>query len=334
MEHDNSYKLLFAHADLVADLLRGFVHEPWVAELDFDTLERFSSSHVSDSLQDRHDDLIWRVRWRGRDWLYIYLLLEFQATSDPYMAVRLLAYLMLLYQELLRSKQLPPSGRLPPVLPLVLYNGRRPWTAAQNLADLIEPAPGGLEQYCPQLHYLLLEEARYTETELAPLQNLAAALFRLENSPGPQEFGQAVDALSAWLKLPEQDSLARAFLVWINRVFLPSRLPGTDIPSVHTLAEVKAMLAEDTLDWTRQWKQQGREEGRQEGLQQGLQQELADERALLLRLVGKRFGAACAQTLVPLLEPIDDPERLAEVGEWIVTCDTAEAFLARLQPSP
>ena len=91
------------------------------------------------------------------------------------------------------------------------------------------------------------------------------------------------------------------------------------------------LLAEDTLDWTRQWKQQGREEGRQEGLQQDLQQELADERALLLRLVGKRFGAACAQTLAPLLEPIDDQERLAEVGEWIVTCDTAEAFLARLQ---
>jgi hypothetical protein len=38
-------------------------------------LERFSSSHVSDSLQDRHDDLIWRVRWRGRDWLRFFSLL-------------------------------------------------------------------------------------------------------------------------------------------------------------------------------------------------------------------------------------------------------------------
>jgi flagellar biosynthesis/type III secretory pathway protein FliH len=97
---------------------------------------------------------------------------------------------------------------------------------------------------------------------------------------------------------------------------------------------VKAILAEDTLDWTRQWKQQGREEGRQEGLDQGFKQGLAAERALLLRQAGKRFGAACAQTLAPLLEPIDDQERLAEVGEWIVTCDTAEVFLARLQQSP
>ena len=27
MNHDNGYKLLFSHAEMVADLLRGFVHE-------------------------------------------------------------------------------------------------------------------------------------------------------------------------------------------------------------------------------------------------------------------------------------------------------------------
>jgi predicted transposase YdaD len=81
MEHDNSYKLLFSHARMVEDLLRGFIQEPWVQEVDFTTLERVSESHVSDDLHDREDDLIWRVRWRA-DWLYIYLLLEFQSTAD------------------------------------------------------------------------------------------------------------------------------------------------------------------------------------------------------------------------------------------------------------
>lgn len=66
MEHDNSYKLIFSHAEMVADLLKGFVKEDWVNELDFTALERFSASYVSDGLEDRHDDIIWRVRWRGR----------------------------------------------------------------------------------------------------------------------------------------------------------------------------------------------------------------------------------------------------------------------------
>ena len=47
MEHDNSYKLLFSHARMVEDLLRGFIQEPWVQEVDFTTLERVSESHVS-----------------------------------------------------------------------------------------------------------------------------------------------------------------------------------------------------------------------------------------------------------------------------------------------
>jgi hypothetical protein len=76
------------------------------------------------------------------------------------------------------------------------------------------------------------------------------------------------------------------------------------------------------MEWTQQWKE--------EGLQEGLQQGLAAERALLLRLARKRFGEACAQALAPLLERRDNPEDLAEIGEWIVTYDTDAALLARV----
>ena len=62
MDHDQSYKLLFSHAELVADLLRGFVCEDWVKALDFTSLEKMSSSYVADDLRSREDDVIWRVR--------------------------------------------------------------------------------------------------------------------------------------------------------------------------------------------------------------------------------------------------------------------------------
>src|SRR6185503_17132957 len=39
-DHDNGYKMLFSHPEMVADLLRGFVREDWVKELDFSTLEK------------------------------------------------------------------------------------------------------------------------------------------------------------------------------------------------------------------------------------------------------------------------------------------------------
>src|SRR5690554_4255782 len=149
MDHDQSYKLLFSHAEMVADLLRGFVREDWVQQLDFDSLEKFNGSYVADDLREREDDVNWRVRW-GREWLYVYLLIEFQSTVDRYVAVRILVNLGLLYQNLVRTGQLATEGRMPPVLPIVLYNGNPRWSAPTEIADLIVPVPGKLETHRPR----------------------------------------------------------------------------------------------------------------------------------------------------------------------------------------
>ena len=47
-DHDTSYRLLFSHAEMVRDLLTGFVPESWIAELDLNSLEKMNGSYVSD----------------------------------------------------------------------------------------------------------------------------------------------------------------------------------------------------------------------------------------------------------------------------------------------
>lgn len=285
-ESDSGYKLLFSHPELVADLLRGFVPEPWVAEVDFATLTPVKGSYVSDDLRQRHDDVVWKVRLRGQ-WLYVYVIIEFQSEPDPFMALRLLVYVGLLYQDLLRRNELPADGRLPPVLPVVLYNGTAPWTGAVEFRELLTPIPPGLERYQPCFQYLLLDEERYPATALEGTENLAAALFRLDRSRSRAELQAVVDDLLAWLATPERRSLRRAFGIWLRRVFLRRRLPGAVIPEIDDLREVKAMLAERWEQWTREWEQRGLQQGLQRGLQQGLQQ---GEVRLLLKLLRQRFG--------------------------------------------
>ncbi|HKV09504.1 MAG TPA: Rpn family recombination-promoting nuclease/putative transposase [Thermoanaerobaculia bacterium] len=279
-DHDHTYKVLFSHAEMVADLIRGFVHEDWVEEVDFSTLERVDATFITEELVERESDIIWRVRWGGKRWLYVYLLIEFQSTVDPWMALRVVVYIGLLWQRLARDGELTPSGRLPPVLPLVLYNGVRLWNAALELALLIEEIPG-LDRYRPQFRYCLLDEGRMADEELAPLRNLAAALFRLEKSRDAATIDGVLTSLLEWLRSPEQSSLRRAFAVWILKV-LANRLPGVEIPQLADLQEVKSMLAENITEWTRQWKQEGFEEGRQDALEQ--------LRSALLREMEERFG--------------------------------------------
>ena len=126
--HDDQYKRLFAFPRLVEDLLRGFVHGDWLDDVDFSTLDKLSAEFVSGEGRARRGDTVWRVRSRGA-WLHLLVMLEFQSRDDPDMALRILEYTTLLYQELARNGALEPDGRRPPVLPVVLYNGAAPWRA-------------------------------------------------------------------------------------------------------------------------------------------------------------------------------------------------------------
>lgn len=299
--HDHSYKLLFSHPQMVRDLLEGFVGEDWLAQLNYDSLEKVSGTYISDDLRSRADDLVWRVRW-GENWIYVYLLIEFQSRVEPYMAVRILTYLGLLYQDLIKAAQLSSDGRLPPVLPIVLYNGSAPWTAAGELSRLIQEGPRALKRYLPEVRYLLIDESRHRDSDSVPLRNLVAALFRLENSRTPAEIGEVLGTLARWLSSPEQSSLRRAFGVWVRRVILP-KFPGAPVNTVDDLQEMRAMLADRIEEWAEEYKREGLAKGHQEGLQQGHQEGLQKgllegrregrregEARLLLRQLQKRFG--------------------------------------------
>ena len=287
-DHDTGYKLLFSHPEMVRDLLTGFVQGEWLKDADFSTLTLVNGSYVTqtDAPQQRHDDLVWKIRIKDR-WLYVYLLLEFQSSSDPLMALRVMVYVGLLYQDLAKRKELAPDGKLPPVLPIVLYNGQPRWTAPVLMEDLVTPPPPGLEAYVPHCRYLLLElkhcfDGRYGAEVLNPLRNLVAALFRLETQRSLDDVRIVVDALIEWLAEEDQSLMRRSFAIWIKRM-LRTQLPDAVIDGINDLQEVRSMLAENIKSWFEEYEDKGRQEGRREGRQQG-------EALTLQRLISRRFG--------------------------------------------
>ena len=55
----------------------------------------------------------------------------------------------------------------------------------------------------------------------------------------------------------------------------------------------------------------------------------AEERALLRRQAERKFDADTAERFSGLLDGVTDPEHLAEIGEWIIECETGAELLAR-----
>ena len=93
---------------------------------------------------------------RDRQWVWVYLLLEFQSKPDPWMALRIMVYLGLLSQHLVNEGELQ-NGLLPPIVPIVLYNGTPQWLHPQDVADCFGPSLPGLEHFRPRLRYHLVD---------------------------------------------------------------------------------------------------------------------------------------------------------------------------------
>ncbi|MCP4658661.1 MAG: Rpn family recombination-promoting nuclease/putative transposase, partial [bacterium] len=136
---DESYKRFFSHRTMVRHLLKGFVPGRWHKQLDLSTLEPMPTNFVSDLSRQRYCDVVWRVKWKNsQEWVYIYLLIEFQARPDRFMAARLMVYEGLLLQALSKLPEYSREGALlPAIVPIVLYNGQERWKMPLRLSRLM-----------------------------------------------------------------------------------------------------------------------------------------------------------------------------------------------------
>ena len=337
MQHDASYKRLFAFRLMVEHLLRVCVPDDLLATADLSSLRKLSAEYVSDELLKRHGDTVWRLRLRGR-WMFLLVLLEFQSEDDRWMALRILTYTGLLYQELIRNEAPEvAAGRLPAVLPVVLYNGAGPWTAAREMGEVITPSGPWLAPFQPAQRYHLLDLKRVAADDL-PRANLLRAVAGLEQSRSPEDLLRVVAALQRWCRHPDAVELQRAFADWVRQVVEREVAAGTVLPPLRTLEDVSMEIEERT--WSagifeearEKGHAEGREQGIKQGIKEGIEQGIEQQRELLCRMVAARFGADTAAHLVGVLAPIAEPERLAEIGDWLVRCETRAQFLARVDP--
>ena len=122
---------------------------------------------------------------------------------------------------------------------------------------------------------------------------------------------------------------------------MPLTREGGELPEREELegGDMATLLEARARRWEAQWLQegiaqgieQGIERGRAEGRTEGRAEGLAEERALLCRQAARKFGAGTGERLTGLLDGLTDPERLAEVGEWLIECETEAELLGRVK---
>ncbi|MBF0304123.1 MAG: Rpn family recombination-promoting nuclease/putative transposase [Alphaproteobacteria bacterium] len=292
-DHDSLYHRLFSHPGMIAQLLRDFVDEPWVEDLDLSAMRRVNAKLHADTGERRDGDMVWRIPVKDGSNLYLLLLLEFQSTPERWMALRVMVYVGLLYQHLINENLVRPGQRLPPVLPMVLYNGDPRWVMPPSLRELIDlPPESPFWRWQPDMRYHLIDEGAWTTEDLAARESLAALLFRLEHCREPSQIVPLVDAVIEWFQRNgDFEPLRPLFAMLTSRVMRMGDGADPAIRVSENLLEVRTMLATRAQEWQRQWKEEGLQEGRQEGLQEGRQEgRRQGESIILRRILERRFG--------------------------------------------
>mgnify|MGYP000610367431 CR=1 FL=1 len=275
--YDTGYKELFSYPEFVQQLIEGFT-PPEIAELmDFSTLRLHSGNYITPLFEEKFEDLVWSVQinWQGvNQEVYLYLLLEFQSRVDHTMPIRLMHYVACFYDHLLKNSTMAASQGLPPVFPIVLYNGSRRWQAKQDIYEMVRPEPPVfLQPYQPHLRYYLIDEGAYTDQELEERHSALSGVFEIEKaSVDHTSLQQAVNRIVSIIQEdPNKERIDKILTRWLKR-HLQRLNAGINLDQLHSLVEGKDMLAENLENWRQKERQEGRQEGHQEDHQEGLQE--------------------------------------------------------------
>ena len=206
---DSVYHRFFAYPETVVDLLEHFLDPAMLAELDLSRMKRVNikSSRMkrvnakltAETGQRRRGDVVWEIPIRAGGSLFILLIVEFQSKVEGWMVLRLDVYTGLLYQQLVDERKWKPEDGLPPVLPIVIYNGEPKWGASTNLRDLIRlPEGSPLWAYQPEMRYFLIDEVRFPEEVLKGIQGLTAIFFRMGHPGSPESILDSSRDLVEW----------------------------------------------------------------------------------------------------------------------------------------
>ncbi len=285
------------------------------ARLDFDRAERINRSFVPDDLHEREADLLFRVPFRsGASEVWVYVLVEHQSKPDRMMGLRVLAYMVQIWEMERRrwDDERRPAGsrRLSPVIPVVFHTGRRRWTRMPDVASAMV-SPAELRRFVPDFDALFLSLDGLTPEDLsssalgAVLKVVQASDRSVEELEGVlAEAVRALDALPAQARAESMRAI-HYLVLFIRHTRDPEeRAVLYDVVSSATSASRREELTRMKLTDAQVLIAQGRREGRKEGRQEGRQEGRTEGRkeaysALLATLIERRFG------------PLDDDQRAA-----------------------
>ena len=304
---DKLVKAIFADPANAAGFFHAHLEAALASRVDWNSLRLESSSFIDAQMAASESDLLFSANASEGEAL-LYLLFEHQSREDPWMSLRLLRYMVRVWER--KSEQKSCSAGLPPILPVVLTQSAHSWKRAARFHSLFSeagPVWEAAKAFTPDFCFRLVQ---LRELDFGEIQGTPSGILTLR-------------ALKAW---SSGELLSDS--VWDEE--LMSQLPADalqrllryvysgEVDKADFRRKVRRIRDFKLHDTTMTLEQQFREEGKLEGKLEG-------KREALLTTLESRFGAL-PQGLTAEVQKNTDPASLDQLFLQSLVCGSLEEF--------
>ncbi|MEY3460052.1 MAG: hypothetical protein RL215_3209, partial [Planctomycetota bacterium] len=266
--HSAYFSWFVSNLDYARDLLSCILPPALLEQLDLSTLRVVSPDQTDGRLRNHRADVLFEVRYRSKEILLIYLLLEHKSYRDAKASFQVLRYIVHQAEDWRRQKQ-----PFHCILPVVIYNGRRPWAKARSLHQIFR-VPEECRAMFPQFQVSVLDLPRMESKILQGSSDFLAAAALLRSSLQPDLLDQMpaiLAGLQGHLKAASRgvdspDSPVPAILRYAS-----TRIPLPEIQQIieQTFKDEDMIKSQAIKSAAEVWFEEGEAKGRREGEAKG-----------------------------------------------------------------
>lgn len=303
--HNNLFQHTFSQRQVIKDFLHNFF-PALAASLDLRTLKLDNNTYISEELAEYYADIVYSARTRDQKPVRIALLLEHKSDIPRFPHLQLLDYMQGIWR--LDAQRTPPVGhkrQLTPVLPIILYHGKRPWRK-RAFAEYFPAVPPDVASMIPQLPFHLVDLSQHEDAFLLRLRAgfLINTLLALKHAKDTEYVKRCFRQLFINLEHFPADEQVRNFI----------RVLGVYIASTTTLEPIQIIqlteqLPKPTQDMAMTTYEAFVKQGIEKGIEQGI--EKGQKEGLTIGMILGHFVAA--ERMLENGLPLDTIQRITEL---------------------
>ena len=217
--HDKGYKRIFSIKKHFLHFIKKYIALEWMMDLKEEDLELIDKEFITDQFDTYESDLVYKV-YTKESVVYLFFLLELQSYNDFTMPFRLLVYMTAIWLDHFKNcdknKRSQKGYRLPAIMPIVLHNSERNWTASCKFSQMISNAQL-FGKYVVDFEYALVSVNTLTESKISDSNTLIDNIFLADKKRTRQDWTDGIAELMHRIRAMDTNDL-NEWITWFSNV--------------------------------------------------------------------------------------------------------------------